>query len=949
MPLKNSMNNFRLSDLLDLTSIQKMADSHYRAASMPIGIIDAIDSSILVGAGWQDICSKFHRVHPESLKRCQESDDFIKDRLVRGQACSYKCKHGLWDIGIPIIVAGRHLATMFLGQFFYENEAPDRNFFTEQADRYGFDLDRYLQALDRVPVFSREKVEYIIEYDKALVDFISDLAEHALQKIHQDEIIRESEHKFQAIFEQAFQFIGLLSLDGRVLQANRTALDFCGVQEKDVSGMLFWDTPWWRHSPDLQAKLKQAIRQAARGQMVAFEAEYLDLTGAPRYFDFSVKPVTDEAGKVTMLIPEARDITGRKQAEEKIKQQAEFFQRLIDAMPYPVFYKDRQGLYMSCNRAFEIFYGVQREQIAGKTVYAVASRERADRHMQIDRELFEHPGDRMYETCVQSADGTSHDVIFHKATFPGSDSAVAGLVGAMLDITDRRRIERALEESEAKIRSIMDNVGVGVALIGPKMEILEMNRMMRRWFPTVQLHEQPLCYRAFNDPPREQVCDYCPTYKTLQDGKVHEATTQTRQAGTIRNFRVVASPIFNASGQVLAAIELVDDITEKLSLESQLRQAQKMEAVGRLAGGVAHDFNNMLSVILGYAELALYKLDGAHPVHAKLEQIRDAAKRSTDIIRQLLAFARKQTIAPQMLDLNEAVEGILKMLRRLIGEDIDLVWRSDSGLWPVKMDPTQIEQILANLCVNARDAIQGVGKITIETSNIRLDEAYCEDHAGFRPGHYAMLAVSDDGCGMDPDTLDKIFEPFFTTKGVGRGTGLGLSTVYGIVKQNDGFVNVYSEKDKGTTFRIYFPGHRGPISELSREDDQTLMQGAGETILVVEDEGAVLDLTHSMLEGLGYAVMSAGSPEAAVRQAESFDGEIHLLITDVIMPGMNGKDVAEKIRQTRPSMKLLFMSGYTANVIAHRSMLDPGVQFISKPFTIQQLSVKVHKVLEKTG
>jgi two-component system, cell cycle sensor histidine kinase and response regulator CckA len=573
---------------------------------------------------------------------------------------------------------------------------------------------------------------------------------------------------------------------------------------------------------------------------VAFEAEHLNRNGTPHYFDFSVKPVTDDAGKVIMLIPEGRDITARKQAEERIKQQADFFQRLIDSMPYPVFYKDRQGLYLSCNRAFEKFYGVRRDQITGKTVYAVAPKERAERHTRIDKELLSQSGSRVYEARVQSDDGANHDVIFHKATF------------------------------------------------------------------------------------------------------------QTQQGEVARNYRIVSSPICNAAGQVLSAIELVEDITEKHFLESQVRQAQKMEAVGRLAGGVAHDFNNMLSVILGYAELALYKLEASHPVHAKLVQIRDAAQRSTDIIQQLLAFARKQTIAPQMLDLNEAVEGVLKMLRRLIGEDIDLVWRSDSGLWPVKMDPTQIEQILANLCVNARDAIQGIGKITIETSNVNFDEAYCQDHAGFQPGRYVMLAVSDDGCGMDPDTLEKIFEPFFTTKGVGRGTGLGLSTVYGIVKQNDGFINVYSEKDRGTTFKIYFAGHQGPITELIMEDSEELIPGQGETVLVVEDEDAVLEMTHSMLEGLGYAVMSAGSPEAALLKAEAYDGEIHLLVTDVIMPGMNGKDVAEKIRKNRPDMKLLFMSGYTANVIAHRSMLDPGVQFISKPFTVQQLSAKVRKVLERT-
>jgi CheY-like chemotaxis protein len=283
----------------------------------------------------------------------------------------------------------------------------------------------------------------------------------------------------------------------------------------------------------------------------------------------------------------------------------------------------------------------------------------------------------------------------------------------------------------------------------------------------------------------------------------------------------------------------------------------------------------------------------------------------------------------------------------MIGEDIDLVWRSASGLWPVKMDPTQIEQILANLCVNARDAIQGVGRVTIETSNTQLDQAFCEDHAGFKPGRYVVLAVSDDGCGMEAETLDKIFEPFFTTKSVGRGTGLGLATVYGIVKQNDGFINVYSEKDKGTTFRIYLPRHHGPVSDMPREDDESLMPGQGETVLVVEDEDAVLELTHSMLDGLGYSVMSACSPEEALQVAQDYDKQIDLLISDVIMPGMNGKDVAEKIRQGRPEMKLLFMSGYTADVIAHRSMLDPGVQLISKPFSIQQLSAKVRKVLEK--
>jgi PAS domain S-box-containing protein len=376
------------------------------------------------------------------------------------------------------------------------------------------------------------------------------------------------------------------------------------------------------------------------------------------------------------------------------------------------------------------------------------------------------------------------------------------------DITARKRTEKTLSENEAKTRSILDNIGIGVALIGPKLEILELNHRMRNWFPSIEPGQLSICYRVFDDPEREDTCDECPTVKTLKDGLVHDETMQTPRSGRVRDYRIVSSPIFNASGEVTSVIEMVEDITEKLSLESQFRQSQKMEAVGLLAGGVAHDYNNMLSVILGYTELAMGKVDPAQPLYDDLEEVYKAALRSTDLTRQLLAFARKQTRIPVMLDLNNTVEDTLKLLRRLIGEDIDLAWVPDDALQPIKMDPVQVSQILTNLCVNARDAITGIGKVTIETGNVAFDEAYCADHAGFAPGEYVLLAVSDDGCGMNTETLDRIFEPFFTSKPVSEGSGLGLSTVYGIVKQNNGFINVYSEPGNGTTFRVYIPDSR---------------------------------------------------------------------------------------------------------------------------------------------
>jgi PAS domain S-box-containing protein len=385
---------------------------------------------------------------------------------------------------------------------------------------------------------------------------------------------------------------------------------------------------------------------------------------------------------------------------------------------------------------------------------------------------------------------------------------------------------------------------------------------------------------------------------------------------------------------------------EKNQLEEQLQQAQKMESVGRLAGGVAHDFNNMLCVIIGYANLALMDLSPLQPLHTPLEEIRKAAERSADLTRQLLAFARKQTVIPQVLDLNKTVAGMLNMLQRIIGEDIHLAWQSGEGEWSVKMDPSQIDQILANLCVNARDAIADIGTITIETGNSIIDEGYCAHNAGFLPGDYVRLVVSDDGCGMDRETLAHIFEPFFTTKGVGEGTGLGLATVYGAVKQNNGFINVYSEPGLGTTFTIYLPRYAGKNLQVRTPLATDPLNCGRETILLVEDEAAILDISRMILTRLGYTVLAANSPSEALGLAREHPGALSLLMTDVVMPEMNGKDLAKKLVALHPQLKRLFMSGYPADVIAHHGVLEEGVHFIQKPFSMPDLAAKLREVFD---
>jgi len=348
---------------------------------------------------------------------------------------------------------------------------------------------------------------------------------------------------------------------------------------------------------------------------------------------------------------------------------------------------------------------------------------------------------------------------------------------------------------------------------------------------------------------------------------------------------------------------------------------------------------------MGFTELAMSDIDPKGQMYDNLEQVLKAGRRATDITRQLLAFARKQTISPIVLDLNKNVGTMLKMLRSLIGEEIDLVWTPGDNLWSVKLDPSQIDQILANVCVNARDAIKGVGKITIETCTVTLDKSFCARHKGFIPGEFVQLTVSDNGCGMDKEILNSIFEPFFTTKAVDKGTGLGLSTVYGIAKQNNGFIDVYSESGKGTSVKIYLPRHESKAAEIQEENTETILKGQGETILLVEDDHQILKLVHKLLNELGYTVLAAGTPKEAIELVKEQTSGIHLLLTDVIMPEMNGRELSERLKPFYPDLKCMFMSGYTADAIGHHGVLLKGEHFIQKPFSKKDLSKIVRKVL----
>jgi PAS domain S-box-containing protein len=830
------MNNYHLAALIDLPAVQKMANANYKASGVPIGIIDAFDGSILVETGWQEMCVKFHRSNPESLKRCQASDNYIKHRLIKGEACHYKCKNGLWDIGIPIVVAGCQLATLFLGQFFYEGEVPDRDFFIRQAVEFGYNLDDYLSALDQVPVFKIEKVNYIIEYNKSLVDFITDLAEDSISKSNMHKALLESEQRYRRLTENFPDMIYRISLpDGNYEYVSSAATRIFGHPPQ-----AWYDNPFLIREithPDWHSFFEEEWENILKGYVrPTYEYKIIHKDGSIRWINQRNILVKDDSGRSVAIEGVATDITECKCVENALFESENKYRLIAENTADVISILD-----MNLNFTY-ISLGVMR--LLGFTVE---------------------------EAMKQTLDQT---------LTPES----------MLLAMDVFEKEMLLEES-------------GTA-----------------------------------DPDRTRILE-------LEEYK---------RDGSIIWLEVSLTFLRNKDRKPVGILTVSRDVTERKqaekereNLQSQLFQAQKMESVGRLAGGVAHDFNNMLSAILGHAQLAMMRCIPSEPIHAHLKVIEDSAHRSADLTRQLLAFARKQTIAPKILDMNDTVSSMLKMLLRLIGEDIDLVWMPKAALWQIKIDPSQIDQLLANLCVNARDSIAGVGKVTIETENITFDSAYCAVHLGFTSGEYVMLAVSDNGCGMDEKTLPHIFEPFFTTKEVGRGTGLGLSTVYGIVKQNNGFINVYSEPDKGTTFKIYLPRVVGEAIEPSVESSMEMPKGRGETVLLVDDEPMVLNVSRGMLEQLRYAVLIASTPCEAIRMAREYAGKIHLLITDVVMPEMTGWDLAKSIVSLCPEIRLLFMSGYTSNVIAHHGVLDKGVNFVQKPFSMQVLAAKVRETLDQ--
>ncbi|WAC06703.1 MAG: PAS domain-containing protein [Thermodesulfobacteriota bacterium] len=650
------------------------------------------------------------------------------------------------------------------------------------------------------------------------------------------------------------------------------------------------------------------------------------------------------------------DVTIRKQAEETLRQTQLQQKALLDNIPDAAWLKDSESRFIAVNEAFARAAGYSAEALVGKTDFNIWSKDEAELYRSEDQEVILTKQKKVIEQSIVSLSGKVTWVEKIKTPIVNEENEVIGTVGISCDITQRKQTEEVLRENEKKYRSlyqefqgILDAIPDSLMLINPDFQVIWANEglaaiMNRNLSDLVGKH----CYQIWHS--RPEPCAICPVQRSF-GSKQSEFEEISISDGRIWDVRTV--PILGDQGEVKAVIESARNITEKkkafqdmISLQAQLRQSQKMEAIARLAGGVAHDFNNLLTVIQANSELALNELAADDHLRPRVDDIKSAAERAAYLIRQLLAFSRRQALNLKVIDVNSILEDLEKMLCRIIGEEIELITSFADDLGMIKADPGEVEQVIINLAVNAKDAMPQGGTLTLTTANVELDEQYTRTHFGTLPGSYVVISLTDTGVGIPQEIHEKIFDPFFTTKKKGKGTGLGLATVYGIVRQSGGNIHLYSEPEKGTTFKVYLPRFDEPLVEAKKKTEFNVLPQGNETILVVEDDGAVRKIAVQVLTAQGYNVLVAETGGDALLICEQEKKPIHLVLTDVVMPKMSGPELIERLKKVRKDFTVLYMSGYTDKNILR--CLDYELNFIQKPFTIDVLAKKVRDSLDNT-
>jgi PAS domain S-box-containing protein len=779
------------------------------------------------------------------------------------------------------------------------------------------------------------------EPDGAVTRWVGTCTDVQDQKAAED-AQRRSAAQFRALVEDSHEAFELLAADRTILYATPSVVRLGGRTAEELVGRRAFERCHPDDAPALLADYERLVREP--GPPLNREYRYRHADGSWGWAELTCTNLLSNPA-VGAVVANVRDVTARKSSEEALRTSDGQYRLLFEAIPHPVWVHDLETLrFLDVNAAAVARYGYSRDEFRAMTVADIRPSEEVPTLLGALRQPAAGRSDRLWRHRWK--DGTTRVVEphIHDIYYCGR---AARLVLAE-DVTERVAAERALREREELLRNVLAHIPCGVFWKDRHSVFLGCNEQFARDHGFAAPAD--VVGRTDAELPFERAeaagfraCDRV----VMETGEpvLHLEEAQTLPGGR-RTVLTSKVPLRAAAGTVVGILGVYQDITALKRLEEEYRQAQKMEAVGRLAGGVAHDFNNLLTVINGFGDLALAQLSGSDPVRALLEEVRKAGERAAGLTGQLLAFGRKQILRHEVLDPNAVVAELAAMLRRLIGEDIDLVVRPGAGLLSVRADRGQVEQVLLNLAVNARDAMPTGGTLTIETRNVTLPGKRADDGSEVRPGPHVLVAVSDTGCGMTEEVKAHVFEPFFTTKGLGKGTGLGLATVYGIVKQSGGHVEVEAAPGRGATFRIYLPVDSGPPARERPDPVAGALPGGTETVLVTEDEGGVRGLAVRTLRQLGYTVLAAaGADEAAV--AAGGGRPIDLLVTDVVMPGDGGRELAARLRVGRPGLRVLYMSGYTDDALLRHGVEHGGANFLQKPFTPTALAHKVREVLDR--
>ncbi|MGA2300981.1 MAG: PAS domain S-box protein [Candidatus Acidiferrum sp.] len=753
------------------------------------------------------------------------------------------------------------------------------------------------------------------------------------------------EKLFRLITENAADMIAVVDTEGKRIYNSLSYQKVLGYSPAELQRSSAFE----QIHPDDRERVAAAGAEARRtgeGKTLEYRIRHKD--GTWRVLESTSSVIRSGKGEPAMLVIVNRDVTGRKQAEDALRAEHDLLRALIDNMPDLIYVKDAGSGFVLANRALAQLMGAKNpEDLLGKTDFDYFPKELATAYYSDEQAILQTglPLLNQEERSVD-AEGNAKWLSTSKVPLRDRQGEVLGIIGIGRDITVGRQAEQALRQSETSFRSVVEGAPYGIFRASVDGRFLRVNSAL----------QEMLGYRSSTDLLDANLGDH--VFRNRAD--FHHLV---ELLGSVDEFKDVEmewkrkddSPItVLCSGRRAEGGDenstynevFVEDITERRVLERQLRMAAKMEAVGRLSGGIAHDFNNLLGVIIGYSQMLARKMERDNPLHEYIEEIEKAGQRATSLTRQLLAFSRQQILTPKVLNLNELVSDMVKMLPRLIGEDIAISTKLEPAIGNVKADQGQIEQVVMNLAVNARDAMPSGGRLTIGTADVVMDEMYARQHPGAKPGKYVILSVADSGVGMNSETLLHIFEPFFTTKEVGKGTGLGLATVYGIMKQSGGYIWVDSELGKGSCFQIFLPRVEETVTHVAEQTSPSPNSQGSETILVAEDAEPLRKLARTFLEERGFQVLTASSGEEALKVAAEFSGKIHLLLTDVVMPGMNGRVLAEQLLPKRPGMKVLYMSGYTDSFIAGHGVLEEGTHLLHKPFTEEVLISKVCEVLK---